>query len=242
MPISLVVGSAALIPTALGIALRNSLHPAAKFVLAHIAATGFAVSLCTNDYCASKTTRLLGKNDKGQIALWGLALMWPFHLGLRLRLRWKRSITTEPLYNEILPGWYLGGWPHDASCLPPGSPAVLDVTSELPRTQISGEYLCLPTWDTHAPVVPQIEQGVSWALAQRSVGRNVYVHCAHGHGRSVLVLCACLIQGNHAADYSEAIRIIKSRRPRVKMNKRQNAAFQSWMQKRQENDTSKKTK
>ncbi|CAD7699826.1 unnamed protein product [Ostreobium quekettii] len=240
--LSLVAGSLALIPAALAIAAWGALPRVTVFVLAHMAAAGFAVCVGAADFCAHRTTGLLGKNDRGRMEAWGLVLMWPFHLGLRIRLHWKRSNSREPIYNEILPGWYLGGWPPNASSMPPGSPAVLDVTCEFPRTQSGKEYLCLPTWDTHAPVVPQIDQGVEWALERHKAGRGVYVHCAHGHGRSVLVLCACFIKGKFAADGNEAIEIIKMRRPKARLNKRQNAALQAWILKHQEEGAQVRTK
>ena len=38
-----------------------------------------------------------------------------------------------------------------------------------------------------------IEDAVQWAAQQRRAGHPVFVHCAHGHGRSTVVLCAALV-------------------------------------------------
>ena len=89
--------------------------------------------------------------------------------------------------------------------------------------------------DLAAPQVAQIEKGVEWALEQRRNGRSVYVHCAHGHGRSVTVMCACLLKSGHVGTFNEAMKIIKSKRPKVKMNSRQNAMFKAWLEEHQEN-------
>ena len=34
---------------------------------------------------------------------------------------------------------------------------------------------------------------MQWAAQQRRAGHPVFVHCAHGHGRSTVVLCAALV-------------------------------------------------
>ena len=39
----------------------------------------------------------------------------------------------------------------------------------------------------------QIDRGTKWALEQRAAGRPVLVHCAHGHGRSLVLMCAILV-------------------------------------------------
>jgi hypothetical protein len=61
-------------------------------------------------------------------------------------------------------------------------------------------YLCSRLQGTnernsgHAgPAVRQIDRGIKWALEQRAAGRPVLVHCAHGHGRSLVLMCAILI-------------------------------------------------
>lgn len=107
-------------------------------------------------------------------------------------------------------------------------PAVLDVTCELPLQLVPPAYLNLSVWDTHAPSVPQIEQGVQWALQQRSAGRPVLVHCAHGHGRSATVLGAILVAEGIAKGAADAEAIMKSVRPRVRLNSRQMGALRAW--------------
>lgn len=52
----------------------------------------------------------------------------------------------------------------------------------------------MPRDSGHAgPAVRQIDRGVKWALEQRSAERPVLVHCAHGHGRSLVLMCAILV-------------------------------------------------
>ena len=56
-----------------------------------------------------------------------------------------------------------------------------------------------------APTVEQIDLGVAWSLEQNRQGRGVYVHCAHGHGRSNVVLCAVLISVGAANSIQEVL-------------------------------------
>jgi len=158
-----------------------------------------------------------------------MVFWWPYHAGLQLKLLARRRRGVEPLFDRILPGWYLGGWAPNGAALPPGSPSVVDVTCELPRRHAASRYLCLPTWDTQGPAPGLIEEGVRFLLRERADGRPVYVHCAHGHGRSATVMAAAFLAAGIAKDAADAVAIMRRERPRVRLNKRQVAALQLWL-------------
>ena len=82
------------------------------------------------------------------------------------------------------------------------------------------------------PAVERVEEGVEWLLQQRAAGRPVYVHCAHGHGRSTVVLCAALVASGHADTFQEAFDDVKALRPRVKRNYRQRRTLVEWAERR----------
>ncbi len=82
------------------------------------------------------------------------------------------------------------------------------------------------------PDVQLIEDGVKWLLEQRAEDRPVYVHCAHGHGRSTVVLCAALVAAGHANSFVEAFQEVQQLRPRVKLNHRQRKALVEWAERR----------
>jgi len=82
------------------------------------------------------------------------------------------------------------------------------------------------------PDVQLIEDGVKWLLEQRAEERPVYVHCAHGHGRSTVVLCAALVAAGHANSFEEAFQEVQQLRPRVKLNYRQRKALIEWAERR----------
>jgi hypothetical protein len=105
---------------------------------------------------------------------------------------------------------------------------VVDVTCELPRKH-ECRYLCLPTWDTQGPAPDLIEQGVRWSLKEAADGRPIYIHCAHGHGRSATLMCAAFIAAGKAQGIDEAVALLRQARPRVRLNKKQRAVLQQWL-------------
>lgn len=65
-------------------------------------------------------------------------------------------------------------------------------------------YLC-----PAAPNTEQIQEGVDWAQEQLAAGNSVYIHCAHGHGRSATVLACLLIAQGRASIAEEAVEIMR---------------------------------
>lgn len=100
----------------------------------------------------------------------------------------------------------------------------------------AGQRLCTASQLTFHPLCPWssgptaqlIEEGVQFALRERAAGQPVYIHCAHGHGRSATVMAAAFIASGLAKDAVEAVDIMRRERPRVRLNKRQVAALQWW--------------
>ncbi|KAI3436780.1 hypothetical protein D9Q98_006191 [Chlorella vulgaris] len=202
------VGSIALLP---GLAAWFCPLPTPVTVLlAHISGSGLLVAAAATDALAVHTTGLLGKRSDGTIDPVRFALLWPYHFSLRAKLALQRKYSSEPSFNQVTPDYFIGAWPSEQKLVPTVQPAVLDVTCELPLQLVPPAYLNLSVWDTHAPSVPQIEQGVQWALQQRSAGRPVLVHCAHGHGRSATVLGAILVAEGIAKGAADAEAIMKS--------------------------------
>ncbi|GAB4820623.1 hypothetical protein N2152v2_007669 [Parachlorella kessleri] len=227
-----IVAGISAVPAVLAILGRKVLPLPVELVLIHMAAAGFTVAVASTGPWANKTTWLLGKTQRGYIPLWSRILWWPYHLGLRTKLRTQRKVSTEDGWNQITPCYFLGAWPSEEALVPTVKPAVLDVTCELPLQVIPPAYLCLPVWDTHGPTPRLIEKGVQWAGEMRAAGRPVLVHCAHGHGRSATVLCAILMAEGQASSIDEAEALLMAKRPRVKLNERQRNALTKWLKKR----------
>ncbi|KAH7663441.1 Protein-tyrosine-phosphatase protein [Dioscorea alata] len=172
---------------------------------------------------------LLGKGSDGSFPLWSLLIFSPFLVFVRMVVFVRRMRSREPLYSELSEGLFVGGWPSSLNKMPPGDPAVIDCTCELPRRSISGSgYLCIATWDTRSPQASQIESAVRWACRKRSQKKPVYVHCAFGHGRSVCVMCAILVALGIAEDWKHAEKIIKEKRPFIRMNALHRKNLEEW--------------
>ncbi|KAL3646532.1 hypothetical protein CASFOL_011712 [Castilleja foliolosa] len=173
---------------------------------------------------------LLGKGSDGKFPIWSLILFSPYLYFVRAFSALRRLTSGEAPYTEVADGLYVGGWPYSPEKLPPGSPAIIDCTCELPRkNEHPGlAYLCVPTWDTRAPQPAEIEMAVNWACRKRAQKVPIFIHCAYGHGRSVAVMCALLVVLGLAEDWKSAEKIIKEKRPYIRMNALHRKALEEW--------------
>ncbi|KAF8657938.1 hypothetical protein HU200_059748 [Digitaria exilis] len=192
-----------------------------------ISLVAFVVTIASHN--AINLPWILGKSSVGRFPLWSVVLFGPFLMLSRAYAMVKRYMRNESVYDKIVEGLYLGGWPFLLKHLPPGGPSVIDCTCELPRSSFvpADEYLCLSTWDTRAPTLYQIELAAHWACQKRSEGKPVYVHCAFGHGRSVCVVCAILVALGVAETWKDAENIIRERR-KIKMNALHRRTLEEW--------------
>lgn len=140
----------------------------------------FLVSIASHPYI--NLPLLLGKSSDGSFPIWSQIMFSPYLYFVRLFSTLRRLTSGEPPYSEICEGLFVGGWPSSLEKLPPGNPAVIDCTCELPRKkEVSGlAYLCVPIWDTRAPQPAEIESAVRWASRKRSQNIPIFVHCAYG--------------------------------------------------------------
>lgn len=81
------------------------------------------------------------------------------------------------------------------------------------------------------PTESLIEKGVEWVTKQRKLGNSVYIHCAHGHGRSATLMCACLILEGKVNFIEDGVHFMKNIRPKVKLNTRQRLSLKQWLDK-----------
>ncbi|KAJ4827292.1 hypothetical protein Tsubulata_051368 [Turnera subulata] len=173
---------------------------------------------------------LLGKNPDGSIPIWSKIMFGPYLYIVRAFSLVRRYSLDEDSYTEVCEGVYVGGWPHSPDKLPPGNPAIVDCTCELPRLEeFKGHsYLCVPTWDTRSPQPLEIESAVKWASRKRALNRPVFIHCAYGHGRSVAVTCALLVALGVAEDWKKAELFIREKRPYIQMNSLHHKSLEEW--------------
>ncbi|KAG0560395.1 hypothetical protein KC19_10G177900, partial [Ceratodon purpureus] len=230
MGISLVVGLPSAAVLAAFVALRQSnAPPYITLPVLHSSIVGFTAAIAAHPRI--NYTGLFRKSREGAFPWWSYAAFYPYLLTLRAYVHARRFLSQEPVFTEVEPGLFVGGWPALQRDVPPGLRGVVDCTCELPRNSCVNElpYLCVPIWDTRGPQPVEIENAVQWALKQRGEsGHPVLVHCAFGHGRSVTIMCALLITLGVCDTWQNAETYIKRSRPRARLNKGQKESLKEW--------------
>jgi protein-tyrosine phosphatase len=165
----------------------------------------------------------LGKRADGSIAWWGWLAWAPLFGYMRLLHELARSMTREPVANQVAPGVWVGRRPR-AHELPADVTIVVDLCADLPEAPgvITGRrYLSLPALDSTAPTPAQIAYAVE---AMRATRGAAFIHCAFGHGRSATVAAALLVcRGDATLEDVEAK--MRAIRPRIGLNAVQRAAL-----------------
>lgn len=100
---------------------------------------------------------------------------------------------------------------------------------EIPPDNVSS-YTWIPVVDGYAPTMEQMEVGA--AIVDKAIknGKNVYVHCRNGHGRSPTLVAAYLIR-HEGYEVNQAIKLIKNKRPEIHIEKRQREALDKFTKK-----------
>lgn len=90
------------------------------------------------------------------------------------------------------------------------------------------DYLyILPILDTLVPTVEPLEQVVSWIMIHLA-HESVFVHCALGHGRSIIIAGFILKSG--MMKNSEAINFVKSKRKNLHLSSIQRRVLEQYQQ------------
>lgn len=45
-------------------------------------------------------------------------LLWPYHLGLRMKLGLQRRLSSEPSFHQVTPHYFIGAWPSEQKLVP----------------------------------------------------------------------------------------------------------------------------
>lgn len=167
--------------------------------------------------------RALGKRADGALAWWAWFVWAPLLGYMRLLHELARSLTDEPVADEVASGVWVGRRPrlHE---LPAGIAIVVDLCAELPEAPGVAEgrgYLAIPTLDATSPTPAEIARAVDAMLAARG---PVFIHCAFGHGRSATVAAALLVRRGDAT-LGDVERKLRARRPRIGLNAHQRRAL-----------------
>ena len=167
--------------------------------------------------------RAFGKRADGSLPLYAWLVWWPVFVFQWIGHELARSVTSEPVANEVAPGVWVGRRPRRHE-LPAGIAIVVDLCAEMPAAagvRDGREYVTVPTLDARTPLPREL---VAIVDRVQAAGGPAFIHCAFGHGRSATVAAAVLVRrGLYTLDTVEAA--MKAVRPRIGLNRRQRAAL-----------------
>lgn len=133
---------------------------------------------------------------------------------------------------EVLPGVRLGRRPgrrEVAELESLGVARVLDLTAEYdaPAWSRHVEYAGVPMLDMAAPEAEDLSRCVEHVERARK-GGGVYIHCAMGLGRSVMVAAAYLLASGRASDVEQAVEAVRRVRPGAKLTPEMVSVLEAW--------------
>ncbi|KAL4427938.1 hypothetical protein ABPG75_002027 [Micractinium tetrahymenae] len=207
---------------------------AMRLALAYVTLIAILVAVAASTRATARRCRSMFRKDpaSGSVSWPSILLLWPYHLCVQVVCMFYRASSGENVYDKIADHLYLGGWPLSAAMLPSPNCAIVDVTNELLRWVSAPAYLPVLVFESWAPEPEAMEAVVEWALAQQALGRDVFCHCTHGHGRSAVTAAAILMAMGEADTVEDAMSKVVKARPGVKPNYRQVAMLQEWAARR----------
>jgi len=113
----------------------------------------------------------------------------------------------------------------------------LNITAEINLTREHEEiapqeidlYAWIPVKDRGVPNKCQFALGTSIINEAVNNNQNIYIHCKNGHGRSPTIVAAYLIRFQNKS-VSEAVNLIKSKRPEIHLEESQLEALNEFIQ------------
>lgn len=205
----------------------------------------FSLFVLTFVYCAVcfftlagsillNSTKFIKKDPRtGMLSVPSFLFWAPYIIIEYVYLFFTRSVLKKklPVVSEITPRLYLGGLPDmpgfDHRILSVMD-SVVDVTCDMPESELFRSYLCVPVWDGLSPMAEQIKDAVDWIYHEYQAEHTVFIHCCYGVGRSATVMAAALVKCNECSSVSEACRLIKSKRPFVELGESNMAELARW--------------
>ncbi len=182
-----------------------------------------AVMLAVVIVYAARVPRAFGKRADGTLAWWAWLVWAPIFGYMRLLHELARTLTREPVANEVAAGVWVGRRPR-AHELPDGVAIIVDLCAELaaaPGVADGRAYLAIPTLDATSPTPVQIARAVDAVLAVKGAA---FIHCAFGHGRSATVAAALLVRRGEAT-LDDVEHKLRACRPRIGLNAHQRGAL-----------------
>lgn len=214
---------------------RDSLEAALPLLLLLLAFNGIVTFMGLAFAFYARKPHIFQKGSDGRLPFFSWVLFWPYFLYNYAMLMAWRFCSREPAFAEVAPGLYWGRrlcWDERRRIEDLEPLAVLDLTAEYAEPEFmreQGEYLRLPILDMTPPRRRDFERALRFIRELRRQ-RNVYVHCALGHGRAAAIMVAYLMQEGRFAKVEEAEAWLRARRYGVRLNRAQRAAVRRFLE------------
>ena len=167
-----------------------------------------------------------GKSQSGVLAYFSTAVLLPYLLYSWFMWYVIRIFKREPAFNRLNDRIYIGRrlMGHE---FPSDIDHVIDLTCEFnePRQLRSVDYHSYQILDGYVPPTEQLQL---WVAQAATLDGTTYIHCAEGHGRTGLFATALLVKLGQFDDTSHALEFVISKRPLVRLGKRQLATLMQY--------------
>jgi len=169
---------------------------------------------------------IFGKQSDGSMSLLSIAILAPYLAYSWTIWHFLVWLQREAPYNELVPGILIGRRLRSREA-PPHLASIVDLTCEFPESPTLRrclEYQFFPILDGSTCDVVRLVEFVQHLDAQP---RPIFVHCAQGHGRTGLIAATLLIKSRIVKTAEEAVELIQTRRPLVRLNAAQWSTLRS---------------
>ena len=165
---------------------------------------------------------LLGKKSDGSFNLICLIFFSPWFFFVNFVWKIVVFFSKEPIYSEILPNRFWAGRRFFYKELPKKVNQIIDLTSEFFKPfkfDKSINYICIPLLDGIEPDKHFFEKLRSFYDNNRN--KNIYIHCAQGHGRTACAVAIYMRLINEESDIEKNLLHFQELRPSGKISNRQ---------------------
>ncbi len=164
---------------------------------------------------------ILKKRDNGTIPFYVNLMFFPIVFMNFTFLIIYRTLFPYKLYHQIDENLFLGGrifWFESNIIRQNKIDVVFDLTAEFWETKKIREsfiYKTVPIMDTLGVTQERLIEGVDFINKVINENKKVYIHCAYGHGRSLLFLIATIMKRDTNKDWRTILQRVKKIRKKV---------------------------
>ncbi len=168
---------------------------------------------------------VFGKQENGSVRWSSTLVLLPYLAIYRALWHILRSLDSKPVGNRISSGLWVGRRPL-ADEIPANISLLVDLTSEFATPQyegFAGKIIRLPILDGAGASPESLTQLVKNI---RTHDGEVLIHCAEGHGRSVMVAVAVLLDRKTVRTIPDGVALVRQQRPKARLRPPQKASLQ----------------